>query len=301
MEAAFAAGPAVHEYALALALAGEEGFQGERALAGLRATFISLQRAPAEGETAALAANVQSKVKTMIGVYATQFGPYPFVDEKYGHAEFVFGGGMEHQTCSSMGSFSEFVVAHELGHQWWGDMITCRDFHHIWLNEGFATYTEAIWAESQGGLAAYKADLAQNKFFGPGSVWVPDDTDEARIFSSDLSYDKGSWVLHMLRSHFGDDLFRRAVKTYLERHSLSTVTTDDLRQVFEEVSGQPLDRFFDQWLYHGGAPELKVTYEWLAKERLARVTVAQTQPVVAPPVMSRRWTPRLRRMRCSGV
>lgn len=200
-------------------------------------------------ETAPIAATVQSKVKTMIGAFATRFGPYPFLDEKYGHAEFTFGGGMEHQTCSSMGSFSEFVVAHELGHQWWGDMITCRDFHHIWLNEGFATYSEALWAESQGGAAAYHADLAQNKFFGPGSVWVPDDTDEARIFSSDLSYDKGSWVLHMLRHVLGDATFFAALAHYRAAHQYTSTVTEDFQASCEAVSGRDLTKYFQQWVY----------------------------------------------------
>ena len=84
----------------------------------------------------------------MIAAYAGCFGEYPFLAEKYGHAQFLFGGGMEHQTCTSLGVFNEYIVAHELAHQWWGDLVTCRDFHHVWVNEGFATYCEALWAEA---------------------------------------------------------------------------------------------------------------------------------------------------------
>jgi hypothetical protein len=148
-----------------------------------------------------------------------------------------------------MGSFAEFVVAHELGHQWWGDMITCRDFHHIWLNEGFATYSEALWAESQGGPAAYHADLAQNKFFGPGSVYVPDDTDEGRIFSSDLSYNKGSWVLHMLRRVLGDATFFAALAHYRAAHAYGATVTEDFQASCEAVSGRDLTQYFQQWVY----------------------------------------------------
>ena len=200
-------------------------------------------------ETVAPAANVQSKVKNMLAAFEARFGPYPFFDEKYGHAEFTFGGGMEHQTCTSLGSFAEFVVAHELGHQWWGDLVTCRDFHHIWVNEGFATYSEAIWAESLGGLAAYRADLAQNKFYGPGSVWVPDDTNVARIFSSDLSYNKGSWVLHMLRRVLGETTFFAALAHYRGAHAYGTATTEDFQASCEAVSGRNLTRYFQQWVY----------------------------------------------------
>src|SRR5207247_7411902 len=100
-------------------------------------------------------AAVNAKVKTMIAAYVQRYGAYPFYDEKYGHAQFLWGGGMEHQTCTSLGAFGEYTIAHELGHQWWGDAVTCRDFHHIWLNEGFATFTESIWAEAMGGIDAF--------------------------------------------------------------------------------------------------------------------------------------------------
>lgn len=200
-------------------------------------------------ESVPTVAAVQAKVRTMLGAFTERFGPYPFLTEKYGHAEFVFGGGMEHQTCSSMGSFSEFVVAHELAHQWWGDWVTCRDFHEIWLNEGFATYSEALWAESVGGPTAYRADLAANKHYGPGSVWVPDDRNVSRIFDSNLSYDKGSWVLHMLRGVLGDSTFFRALRTYGNAHAYGTAATADLRAVCEAESGLDLAAFFQQWVY----------------------------------------------------
>ena len=200
-------------------------------------------------EAAASVASVQSKVKTMIAAYASRYGPYPFAAEKYGHAQFLFGGGMEHQTCTSLGSFAEFVVAHELGHQWWGDWVTCRDFHHVWVNEGFATYSEALWAESQGGLAAYHADLAFNKFYGPGTVWVPDDQNVGRIFDSNLSYDKASWVLHMLRHMLGDAMFFSALQQYGLAHAYGTATTEDVRAVFESISGRDLSKYFQQWVY----------------------------------------------------
>jgi hypothetical protein len=200
-------------------------------------------------ESVAGVAAVQAKVKHMLAAFTPLFGPYPFLDEKYGHAQFNFGGGMEHQTCSSMGAFVEFIVAHELAHQWWGDMITCHDFHHIWLNEGFATYGEALWAESQGGPAAYHADLAFNRYYGPGSVWVPDDQDAGRIFSSDLSYDKGSWVLHMLRRVLGDAAFFASLAQYRATHANGTAVTEDFRDACEAASGRDLDAFFQQWVY----------------------------------------------------
>jgi hypothetical protein len=212
-------------------------------------------------ETAGGAAAVQAKVKTMLGAYATRFGPYPFQDEKYGHAQFNFSGGMEHQTCTSLGAFVEFVVAHELGHQWWGDLVTCRDFHHIWLNEGFATYMEAIWAESQGGLAAYHSDLALNKYYGPGTVYVANDQDEARIFDSNLSYDKGSWVLHMLRHVLGDATFFASMLQYRATNGYGTATTETFRAACETVSGRDLTKFFQQWVYGERYPVYRATWD----------------------------------------
>jgi hypothetical protein len=213
-------------------------------------------------ETAPSVAPIQSRVKDMLAAFSARFGPYPFFNEKYGHAQFNFGGGMEHQTCTSLGSFAEFVVAHELAHQWWGDMVTCRDFHHIWLNEGFATYGEALWAESQGGPAAYHADLALNKFYGPGSVWVPNDLDEARIFDSDLSYDKGSWVLHMLRHVLGDAAFFASFAQYRASHPYGTAVTEDFRDACEAASGRDLDAFFQQWVYGERYPIYRPDWTW---------------------------------------
>jgi cytochrome c1 len=211
-------------------------------------------------ETAGGVAAVQGKVKTMLGAYAARFGPYPFQDEKYGHAQFQFSGGMEHQTCTSLGAFAEFIVAHELGHQWWGDLVTCRDFHHVWLNEGFATYMEAIWAESQGGPAAYHADLDLNKYYGPGSVYVPNDQDESRIFDSNLSYDKASWVLHMLRHVLGDATFFNAMLQYRATNAYGTATTEVFRAACEAASGRNLTQFFQQWVYGERYPVYRATW-----------------------------------------
>ncbi len=191
----------------------------------------------------------QAKLPAMLAAFASRFGPYPFEREKYGHAEFDWGGGMEHQTCTSLGSYSEYVVAHELSHQWWGDNVTCQDFHHIWLNEGFATYCEALWAEAKGGYAAYKTDIIGNRFYGTGTVYVPELSDVNRIFSSSLTYNKGSWVLHMLRHVLGDATFFTAMRTYRETRPYGNATTEDFEQVCETVSGRDLHQYFQQWVY----------------------------------------------------
>jgi len=233
-------------------------------------------------ETVAGAATVQARVKDMIATYAGIFGEYPFVAEKYGHAQFLFGGGMEHQTCTSLGgnAYIEYIVAHELAHQWWGDLVTCRDFHHIWVNEGFATYCEALWAEAVSGTAAYHADLSFNKYFGSGTIYVPDLTDENRIFDSNLSYNKGSWVLHMLRRVLGDPVFFAALRQFYAQYGYSTATTEDFRDVCEAVSGRDLDAFFQQWIYGEYYPHYRSSWTSAPAEGGHDVTLSleQIQP-----------------------
>ena len=141
----------------------------------------------------------------MIDAFAQGYGEYPFVQEKYGHAEFTWGGGMEHQTISSMGGWSEDLISHELAHQWWGDMITCADFGHIWLNEGFATWSEAYWKELSDGVETYRLYMDYASYWGGGTIFVEDPLND-NIFDGNLSYNKGSWVVHMLRGVLGDEI-----------------------------------------------------------------------------------------------
>ena len=138
----------------------------------------------------------------MIEVFSDRYGMYPFIEEKYGHAEFGWGGAMEHQTCTSIGSFGTGIISHELAHQWYGDMITCKDWHHIWLNEGFATYSEAVYVEAKSGKAAYDSYIANEMNSAKnaqGTIWVQDISSVGQIFNDERSYAKGGCVLHMLR------------------------------------------------------------------------------------------------------
>jgi aminopeptidase N len=157
---------------------------------------------------------------------------------------------MENQTVTSLSSVtSEYLMVHELAHQWWGDWVTCRDFRHLWLNEGFATYGEALWAEATSGLAAYRSEMTAARYFGAGTIIVPPDTTISRMFSSALTYNKASWVPHMLRHVMGDTLFFQALREYGRRHAYGTATTEDLRAVCEESCGRDLGAFFAEWIY----------------------------------------------------
>ena len=165
---------------------------------------------------------VQASLNTtpaIMGLFTNRFGPYPFLREKYGHAQFaVKNGGMEHQTISSMGisSLTPYIIAHELAHQWFGDKITCRDWQNIWLNEGFASYGEAVYAELVGGQAGYQAYIASfmnGARLARGSIYVQNISgqqtlsDVFNIFDPNRSYAKGATVLHMLRGIVGDSTF----------------------------------------------------------------------------------------------
>jgi len=201
----------------------------------------------------------------MIEVFAASYGEYPFIEEKYGHAEFQWGGAMEHQTCTSMGFWGSGVISHELAHQWYGDMITCKDWHHIWLNEGFATYSEAVYIEARDGKAAYNAQIqgemnsARN---AQGTIWVQDITNENQIFNGARSYAKGGCVLHMLRGIVGDSTFFDIMRTYSADPSVSygVATTEDFQAIAESVYGQTLDYFFQEWIY--GVNEPTYTVGW---------------------------------------
>jgi aminopeptidase N len=215
-------------------------------------------------------------------LYDTLFGLYPFANEKYGHAECNFGGGMEHQTMTFLGGFGYELIAHELGHHWFGDKVTCGSWQDIWLNEGFATYYQSLYEEHKHGRDAmlYELYLRARNITG-----ITNDTnaivrrtyDSPREMFGYLAYPKGGWVLHMLRSQLGEDLYRRCIKTYLERHQFDNVVTEDLRAVIEELSGRSFDQFFDQWVYHAHHPELDITNRWDETAKLAKVTVRQAQ------------------------
>lgn len=200
-----------------------------------------------------------------IGALAERFGEYPFLDEKYGMAEFPWAGGMEHQTLTSMGRYflhleepADWVVVHELAHQWWGDWVTCGTWRDIWLNEGFATYCEALWAEHLGGpdsLHAVMRGKRSDRF--AGSCYDP-----VFLFNSTV-YRKGAWVLHMLRHVVGDAVFFGALRQYGAEHAYGSAVTADLQRAFETAWGGDLDWFFQPWVYGEGQPRYRVYWEAL--------------------------------------
>jgi len=199
-------------------------------------------------------------------LFSDLFIPYPYKDEKYGHAEFGWGGGMEHQTMSFMGGFSHQLMAHELAHQWFGDYLTCGTWQDIWLNEGFATYLEGITTEyglndNGQSFTDWKRFKISHASGSPdGSVFVDDTTSVGRIFSSRLSYSKGAMVLHTIRKQIGDEAFFDGVKNYLQDANLANnyVFTQNLQDHLEATSGLNLQHLFDAWVSGQGYPIYKI-------------------------------------------
>jgi aminopeptidase N len=193
-------------------------------------------------------------------LFSNLFGKYPFSAERYGHAQFGWGGGMEHQTTSFIGNWNIDLLTHELAHQWFGDKITCGSWKDIWLNEGFATYLTGLMHERikvPADFTAWKADQVKFIIKAPeGSVYCSDTFNIQRIFDGRLSYAKGAMVLHMLRYIMGDDSFFKAINNYINDPSLvySFSYTNKLIDHLEKVYTKKLDWFFSQWFYGEGYP-----------------------------------------------
>ena len=203
---------------------------------------------------------------SMLDVFSRLFGLYPFISEKYGHSEFGQGGAMEHQTMTSTTNFAENTLSHELAHQWFGDLITCANWPNLWLNEGFATYSEALYLEATYGADAFRTHMEsklESALRAQGTLYVADTSTVQNLFNNNRVYSKGAAVLHMLRHILGDSVFFRSVRSYVDdpRFRFGTATTEDLQGVFESVSGMSLDYFFRQWVYGENYPQYSFSWK----------------------------------------
>ncbi|HEX8951386.1 MAG TPA: M1 family aminopeptidase, partial [Polyangia bacterium] len=235
----------------------------------------------------------------MIELFAERTGrAYPW--PRYSQitvAEFIFGG-MEntsattltdqtlHDARAHLDFSSEPLISHELAHQWFGDLLTCRDWSQGWLNEGFATYMELVWKEHSAGR-----DEADYDRLADQEAYLDEDAHRYRrpivtnvfhepidVFDRHL-YEKGGCVLHMLRSELGDARFWKAIRHYVKKHAGGSVETRDLARAVDEATGWNPDRFFDQWVFKAGHPELKIETSWDDEQKLCRLAIAQTQKV----------------------
>ena len=216
-------------------------------------------------ENLAQAQNELSVIKPQMQLFDSLFGVYPFQQEKYGHAQFKWGGGMEHQTITFVVNYNFELLAHELAHHWFGDKITCASWEDIWLNEGFATYLAGLCYENlqpQSWLPYRQNRLNSVVSQAGGSVRVDDTTNVNRIFSGRLSYAKGALVLHQLRWILGDDAFFAGLRAYLHDPALAYgfARTADLRRHLEQQSGRDLSDYFSRWYAGEGYPSYTVVW-----------------------------------------
>ena len=224
-----------------------------------------------------------------MGLFTSFFGTYPFIEEKYGHCQAEFGGGMEHQTMTTLGTFSFTVVSHELGHSWFGDKVTCATWNDIWINEGFATYCDYL-------AHSYLADPIYDSIWlqlrhdyvktePGGSVYVPEDQlgDINRIFDGRLSYSKGALLLHMIRFEIQDDeLFFNTLKTYVDEFADSVATGEDFKRWLELKTGIDFTDFFTQWYYGEGYPIFDIS--WNQEENQLNIISTQTTSSTVTPL-----------------
>jgi quinol monooxygenase YgiN len=223
-----------------------------------------------------------SVIPDIMRSHAQRFGEYPFLREKYGVAEFATYSFREHQTLPSYAGklitgdhANDAILAHELAHQWFGNSLSVRDWRHVWLNEGFSTYAAMLWIERRKGAAAYRAEMnkmAEQDLHGP--IFMADVTDNKKLFGA-ATFDKGAWVLHMLRHVMGDEQFSNALRTYVKEYSYRNVTTEDFRAVCERVYGKSLEWFFAQWVYGVSRPMYRMS--WTAADDQLALTIRQAQ------------------------
>ncbi|MCC6676491.1 MAG: M1 family metallopeptidase [Phycisphaerales bacterium] len=239
----------------------------------------------------------------MIAFFEQKFDePYPW--DKYAQViirDFRWGG-MENTSATTLfapaadGGDQDDLISHELGHQWFGDLVTCRSWEHLWLNEGWASMCEALWAEHKAGpengrreyLRAIRGFIGGQRASNRGSFpQAPAmasnryrNPDEA-IMKADDVYAKGAMVLHMLRQRLGDEVFTNGTRLYLDRFKFNQAETDDFRRCMEEASGESLERFFREWVYRPGLPRLDIELDWDEPARQLRVQVTQAQTINA--------------------
>ncbi len=219
-----------------------------------------------------------------IHYFEETFGPYPFPDQKYAVAEFLWNfGAMENQTITGVGSYFlneyelyEEIFIHELAHHWWGNAVGPAEWKDVWLNEGFATYSEALWYEKEGGKKALKNFMMSKfEYFESSPLYNP----STHLFD-DLVYDKGAWTLHMLGRETGDSLFFNILRNYYSKFKYKNASTAQFKNLVEEFTGKNFDKFFDQWIYDGrGIIELKYRIQkyLIERENLVEINLRQYQ------------------------
>lgn len=222
--------------------------------------------------------------KQIMNTFENYFGAYPFRNEKYGHMQFMYGGGMEHQTMTSMGSWEQGLIAHELAHQWFGDKVTCGAWNDIWLNEGFATFGQHVAYEkllmtNTEFMTYLSSEIAYITTLPGGSVYVADANlgSVGNIFNGRLSYSKGGYVLRMMKWILGETAFYNALKDYHARPALAYnyVRTADFKNSVLISTNKDFTEFFNDWIYGQGYPTYDI--RWKQTGNVVAFKASQTQ------------------------
>jgi aminopeptidase N len=212
------------------------------------------------------------------------YGPYPFEDEKYGHCMAPFSGGMEHQTMTTQGFFTKGLTTHELGHQWWGDNVTCASWCDIWINEGFASYSEYLMLENlyPSESVGHMEDVHDNVMNqNGGSVWVLDSLNENRIFSGRLTYDKGAAIVHTMRYMVNDDaLFFDILRDFQVTFKDSTAYGIDFKEALEEATGIDFNPVFEEWYFGEGYPTYSLLWQQTGEDVILQINHTTSKPNV---------------------
>lgn len=225
-----------------------------------------------------------NQVPDYISSFSEKFGDYPYKSEKYGHAEWKRGGGMEHSTMSFMANYTFGLITHELAHQWFGNQVTCGTWSDIWLNEGFAEYGDGLLTQEIFGENAFKNWKEDYVWYiteqNWGSVWNPEPENENRIFDYRLTYAKASMMVHLIKYIINDDaLFYQALRTYLNdpAHSYGYATTPEFKASLETSTGMNWDNFFEDWIYGQGHPIFNIAVNKHEGSNNVTVTFNQNQ------------------------
>ena len=233
--------------------------------------------------------NFQSEIDEtadFLELFYERYGPYPFEDEKYGHCMAPISGGMEHQTMTSQGFFEKTLTAHELAHQWWGNNVTCASWCDIWMNEGFASYSEYIMLENlYPGQQGPSMQQVHNNVMSQagGSVWVLDSLNESRIFSGRLTYDKGAGIIHTLRFIINnDDLFFNGLRAFQQAFKDSTSTGIAFKEFMENYTGISLNDFFNEWYFGEGYPTYSLKWNQSGQDVAIEISHTTSKPSITP-------------------
>ncbi len=259
---------------------------------------IPLRYVVPRGEESTIAPTFE-RTKQMLDRFASKLGvPYPWAQYAQTAVDDFVATGMENTSATTLTTHSlvnpklaaedhdgaDEVTSHELAHQWFGDLVTCKDWANLWLNEGFADYFQRVWNERR-----YGEDDADFEFWRDQNEWnrqprlfpvpiVSRDFDDSTEYQDNI-YDKAGWVLRMLHERLGDEDFYRALRHYLEVNRGQNVVTADLQKAVEQATSVNVDKFFDQWVYGAGAPKFDVSYEYEPDARAVKLTVKQMQKV----------------------